>query len=125
MRAAALGLAAWIVAGCTWAALDLTGADAREDALPTPGVSRAVAVARGEVSGRYGQNVSATPGAPTERGGIRLTIVDGGWPTQLSVQPGTVLDVLRSCGYALGPFDRVDGALSGPLVPGMILRIVR
>jgi 3D (Asp-Asp-Asp) domain-containing protein len=120
MRAAALALAAWIVAGCTWAALNI-GGDYHVAAAAISTDTRAASAARGGLAGRY-ENAGV---ARTAANGFRITVVDGGWPTQLEVQSGTVADLLGSWPYRLGPFDRVQAALDAPLVPGMIFRIVR
>ena len=56
---------------------------------------------------------------------IPITLVDGGVRFELSVPPGTVLDLLRSTIYALGPLDRIENDLAAPLLPGTIVRVVR
>lgn len=123
LRAAALGIAAWLVAGCTWAALDIGGVDRQLPALAPAAAVRASSLSRGAV--RVGDFALPTPGGPAGADGIRLTLVDGGRPAELRVQPGTVLDLLRASIYGLGPLDRVEGSLDAALVPGMIVQVTR
>lgn len=124
LRAVALGVAASIVAICTWAALDLGGATAPAHTVPAARLERASAVSRGGAPGSRLGFLGAPVGLATSEG-LRVTIVDGGWPVQLSVQRGTVLDLLRASLHELGPEDRVDPPLEAALVPGMIVHVVR
>ena len=62
LRAAALGIAAWLVAGCTWAALDIGGVDRQLPALAPAAAVRASSLSRGAV--RVGDFALPTPGGP-------------------------------------------------------------
>jgi 3D (Asp-Asp-Asp) domain-containing protein len=120
LRAFTLGLVAWIVAVGTWAAFDMGATRSVAAAELAP---RAQAASRGGAPGE--RLAPAKPGAPTTTGGVRVTVVDGGWPLQYTVWPGTVLDLLRSSIYTLGEFDRIDQPLDAELAPGMIVRVIR
>ena len=124
LRAATLGIAAWLVAGCTWAALDIGGGDRRLPSIGPGASARAASISRGG-GVRLTDFAVPTPGGPAGADGIRLTLVDGGRPAELWVQPGTVLDLLRASIYGLGPLDRVEGSLDTALVPGMVVHVTR
>lgn len=117
LRAFALGIAAWIVAGCTWAALDLGGGVTASATSHEP-QARAMLAGRGGIPGMR-------VGSPTSTEGFLVTVVDGGWPLQFRVGGGTVLDLVESAVDALGPDDRIDAPLEAELAPGMIVRVFR
>lgn len=57
--------------------------------------------------------------------GFPVTVVDGGTPISYRAQPGTVATFLGQAGISLGPQDRLEVALEGPIVPGAIVGIQR